>query len=75
MPNIRRVMRYSNLDYHQTLELETDTFLLMLKNSVVEEWNSTEEGRAHLEKCHRLTIKEPDLVKLTILEKQLNQQV
>lgn len=54
MPSIHRVIQYSGLDYYRVLELPCDVFQLMLKNSIVEELNQTEEGREYLAKCDRL---------------------
>jgi len=56
MPNIKRVMDYSRLNYFEVLELPVDTYLMMLKNSVIDELNSSEEGREYLEKCERMKI-------------------
>jgi hypothetical protein len=64
MPTIRRAMTYSNLTYYEALELPVDTFLLMVKNSVIEELNSTPEGRKYLEDCRRMEVTKPDLAKL-----------
>ena len=57
---IRRVIRYSGLDYYAALELDCDVFLLMNKNAIVEELQQSEAGRAYLEKCERLQVTEPD---------------
>lgn len=54
MPNIKRVMDYSRLNYFEVLDLPVDTYLMMLKCSVIDELNSSEEGRDYLEKCERL---------------------
>lgn len=60
MPSIRRVIEYSGLTFHQVLQLPADMFLLMLKNHIVDELNSTQEGRDYIEKCKRLNTTEPD---------------
>lgn len=54
MPSIHRVIDYSGLNYYQVLELPCDVFQSMLKNSIVSEYNQTEEGREYLAKCERL---------------------
>ena len=54
MPAIKRVIDYSGMDYKHVLELPYDVFLLMVKNSVIDELESTEEGREYLQKCKRL---------------------
>lgn len=54
MPTIKRVIDYSGMDYKHVLELPADVFLLMVKNSIINELESTEEGRDYLEKCKRL---------------------
>ena len=60
MPAIKRVIDYSGLDYNSVLNLPCDTFLLMNKNSVMAELESTEEGRQYLADCKRLQQEEPD---------------
>ena len=60
MPTVRRVMAYGNLSYHEAMSLPVDLFALMRKHSVVEELQSTEEGREYLAKCERLKQTEPD---------------
>lgn len=47
-------MAYSNLNYHEVLQLDYDVFLSMNKNAIIEELNETQEGRDYLEKCKRL---------------------
>lgn len=49
-------MDYSRLNYFEVLDLPVDTYLMMLKNSVIDELNSSEEGREYLEKCERMKI-------------------
>lgn len=61
MPNIKRVMDYSRLNYFEVLELPVDTYLMMLKCSVIDELNASEEGRAYLEKCERLSKTDIDI--------------
>lgn len=65
MPHIKRVIDYSGLNYNEALDLECDLFMLMVKNSIVDEMKSTEEGRAYLEKCERLNKTEMDFDALT----------
>lgn len=48
------------MTFSQALELPLDLFHLMLKNSVVAEYESTEEGREYLEKCDRMKQTQPD---------------
>lgn len=64
LPSIHRVIQYSGLNYYQVLELPCDLFQLMLKNSIVEELNRTEEGREYLAKCERLNTTTLDEVAL-----------
>lgn len=61
MPSIKKVANYGNFSIHEALELPCDMFLLMLKNSIVDKLNETEEGREYLAKCERLAVKEIDL--------------
>jgi hypothetical protein len=61
MPAIRRVIAYSGLPYTEVLRLPYDVYLQMLKNSIVDEYRSTPEGRQFLEKCERLKVTEPDV--------------
>ena len=61
MSAVKRVMDYSRLDYFTVLDLPCDVFQLMLKNSIVDEYRQTEEGRKYLEKCERLRQTTPDM--------------
>lgn len=47
-------MDYSRLNYFEVLDLEVDTYLMMLKCSVIDELNKSDEGREYLKKCERL---------------------
>ena len=60
MNGIRMVIEYSNLTYHEALDLPTDVFLYMLKNRYIEKLEATDEGLEYLETCERIKIKEPD---------------
>lgn len=60
MKEIKRVIDYSNMTYERVLDLPEDVFLLMLKNHIVDEFESSEEGREHLKLCKRLQETEPD---------------
>lgn len=61
LPNIHRVITYSGLNYHEVLELPCDVFMAMLRDCVIEELNSTDEGREYLQKCKRLNSTEIDV--------------
>lgn len=61
MPSIKRVIDYSGLPYDRVLNLPTDMFLLMYKNSIMLELESTKEGRDYLGKCKRLNTTEIDM--------------
>jgi hypothetical protein len=61
MPAIRRVITYSGQSYAEVMRLPYDLYLLMLKNSIVDEYRSTPEGRQYLADCERLKITEPDV--------------
>ena len=61
MPSIKKVADYGNFSIREALDLPCDMFLLMSKNSIVDEMNKTEEGREYLAKCERLAVKEIDL--------------
>ena len=71
MPNIKRVIDYSGLDYHKVLELPVDTYLMMLKFSVIDELNQSDEGREYLKKCQRLQQTSIDKVSF---RKKMNEQ-
>lgn len=60
MPSIRRVIEYSGLTFYEVLQLPVDVFMLMVKNSYVDELQSTQEGREYLAKCKRLNTTEAD---------------
>ena len=54
MPSIKKVADYGNFSIHEALNLPCDMFLLMLKNSIIDEMNKTPEGKEYLAKCERL---------------------
>ena len=61
MPSIHRVVTYSGLNYYQVLDLPVDVFMLMVKDSMVEDLMKTEEGRKYLDDCKRLNQTEIDV--------------
>lgn len=61
MPAIRRVIAYSGLSITEVLQMPYDMYLSMLKNSIMDEYRSTPEGRKYLEDCERLNATEPDI--------------
>ena len=61
MPSIKKVADYGDFSIHEELNLPCDMFLLMLKNSIIDEMNKTPEGKEYLAKCERLAVKEIDL--------------
>ena len=61
MANIHRVIEYSGLNYHEELALPCDIYMLMLRNSVVEDYLSTDQGREYLERCALHDEAEPDV--------------
>ncbi|MPL94034.1 hypothetical protein SDC9_40182 [bioreactor metagenome] len=64
MPAIALVMRYSGLNYKETLDLPADIFLLLRKNALIDDYKATPEGREYLKKCERLRQTDPDLEKV-----------
>ena len=64
MPSVRKVMEYSNLNYHEALALPCDVFRLMVKNHTIDSLSQTEEGRDYLAKCERLNKTSIDIDKL-----------
>lgn len=64
MPNVKRVMDYSRLNFNEVLELPCDVFKLMIRNSIIDELSKTEEGREYLQKCERLKQTKPDIAEL-----------
>lgn len=52
MGTIQRVMKYSGLNYNETLNLPVDTFKMMVKESVIDEMSRTKEGKRILENYH-----------------------
>lgn len=61
MANIHRVIKYSNLNYFQVLELPCDMFQLMVKNSIVSDLMKSEDGRKEIEKYKRLNTTTADM--------------
>lgn len=61
MPSIHRVIDYSGLSYYDALDLPCDVFALMLKHSIIDDYNKTEAGREYLEKCKRLQQSDIDI--------------
>lgn len=74
MPTIRRVIKYSGLNYHQAIQLPCDLFLLMAKNDYIDELNQSEEGRQYLDKCRRLNTTEIDLEGVKEIKNQLEER-
>lgn len=72
MPLVRRVIKYSGMDFEKAVQLPCDMFLLMAKNQYIEELNSTEEGREYLQKCKRLSTAEIDLEGLNEIKKEVD---
>ena len=72
LPVVRRVIRYSGLNYFQAMQLPCDLFLAMAKNDYVDELNQSEEGREYLERCKRLNTTDIDLEGLKDFEKEVN---
>lgn len=52
---IHTVSEYSGLDFHETLDLPVDMFLLMYKQAVIANLNRTPEGKEYLAKCKRMS--------------------
>lgn len=61
MPAMRRVISYSGLSFTDVMKMPYDMYLLMLKNSLIDEYRATPEGRQYLEDCERLNATEPDV--------------
>lgn len=65
MTSIKKVIDYSSLNYFDVLDLPCDVFQLMLKNSIIDELNKTDEGRKYLADCKRLQTQQPDIENLS----------
>lgn len=71
MPNIRKVIVYSGLSFHEVMQLPCDLFQLMLKNAILDELNTTEKGREYLKTCARLAMTEIDYDGVMSLRKEV----
>jgi hypothetical protein len=58
------VIEYSNLTFHEVLDLPLDTFYLMFKHAYVNKLMQTKEGQEYLENCKRYSTTKPDKAKL-----------
>ncbi len=67
----RTVIKFSGLSYVEAGNLPCDEFLLLYKNSIIEQVLSTEEGRERLKRIKRLTETKCDLMGLRALKKRL----
>lgn len=70
MSTIKRVMDYSKLNYFEVLNLPCDVFKLMVKNSLIDEYNQSEEGRKLLTEWRNYRKTEPNLNELEGLVKR-----
>ncbi|MBP3887611.1 MAG: hypothetical protein J6F30_08160 [Cellulosilyticum sp.] len=66
-----RVSKFSGSPYVEVGNLPCDEFLLLYKNSIIEQMLSTEEGRQKLKRIKRLTETKCDLKGLRALKKRL----
>lgn len=57
---MQAVAQYAGVSFQEALELPCDLFLLCRKNWVLDRLSASEEGRAYLEDCRRLTQTVPD---------------
>ena len=67
----RTVSKFTGLSYLDVQDLPCDEFLLLYKNSIIEQMLSTEEGREKLRRIKRLTETKCDLAGLRALNKLL----
>ncbi len=71
MSSIKRVMEYSRLNYFEVLNLPCDVFKLMGRNSLIDEYSQSEEGRKILEEWRNYRKQEPDMVNINNLIKNM----
>ena len=60
----RLVSEYTGLDFLQVGQLDYGTFLLWRRDAFISSLNRTEEGRAYLDDCWRMSQTRPDRAKL-----------
>lgn len=58
------VAAYTGLNFHEIGQLDYGTYLLWLRDAYITSLNRTEEGRAYLDDCWRMTQEKPDRAKL-----------
>lgn len=58
---LRRISRYSGLDFEKIMDLPYSYFLLLNKESWIESWMQTENGRDFLKALWRLQQTEADI--------------
>lgn len=58
---LRRISRYTRLNFNEILELPYSMYLLYRKESWIDSWNQTEEGREFLKTLWRLQQTKADI--------------
>lgn len=58
---LRRISKYSGLNFEEILELPYSYYLLLNKESWIDSWMQTEEGRDFLKNLWRLQQQDPDM--------------
>lgn len=61
---LKRISRYSGLNFNEVLDLPYSIYLLYRKESWIDSWKSTEEGREFLKTLWRLQQTKADIKKI-----------
>ncbi|WP_404988168.1 hypothetical protein [Clostridium culturomicium] len=61
---LRRISKYSGLNFNEVLDLPYSLYLLYRKESWIDSWNRTDEGREFLKTLWRLQQTKADIKKI-----------
>lgn len=61
---LRRISKYTGMNFNEVLDLPYSLYLLYRKESWVDSWNRTEEGREFLKSLWRLQQTKADINKI-----------
>lgn len=71
MKNVAYLIKNSGMGYREVIELPYQVFLSLLKQFMIFELESSEEGREYLQQCKILNTKDADLTRIRKLKNKL----
>lgn len=67
---MKRIQRYSGLDFEKILDLPYSYFLLLNRDSWIDSWYQSEDGRKFLKDLWRLKQTDADVVAVRAFQKE-----